>query len=495
LPKKIHPVPVALLLVAAATIAGQAIGASGATALAMVYLLAVVATSYFLGYFAALAAAVGSFLALNYFFMAPRYSVDVASADSWAALGGFLAVSVVVASLVRRLQDQKARLEGSRQQADYARELAERLSGLQEEEAVLEAACGLIHRALGLPVGIAVPDARGERFTLAHPHPANGVQFDPRAAKWVCQNAKTIGPGTGNWPEGGVWVMPFGRLPGVYPVLVAVKGIAPAAEGELTFLRGLLDQAATAYQRVRNERRAREAESLAREESIQNALLSSVSHDMRTPLTSILGCATTLLRQRAALPDEEQAKLLESIAAEVRHLAAATENILALTRLESIGSRGLALDWQSPEEIVGAVLRRYHARELPHELRSRVPGGLPLIKADAVLLSQALGNLIDNALAAHRGAEPIWVGAERQGGGVALYVEDRGRGFGADFRVEDIRKFQRTDRRGKGMGLGLAIVQTIAHLHHGKLQIAQREGEGARVALLCPALAEEPALE
>jgi two-component system sensor histidine kinase KdpD len=486
-----HKAGIAILLILGTTLAGLSIARLGTTAIVMLYLMAVIATSYFLDFFAAILAAVAAFLAINFFFIEPRYTFEVANLDSWAALLGFLAVSIVVASLVRRLRNQTRQAETARQHAEFARELAERLSGLQEEDKVLDAGCSLIHHALQLPAAIAMPDERGERFTLSHQYPAGVIQLDQRAARWCCQNGKALGPGSGNWPEAPILMMPFGRLPGVFPVLLVAAGSADMEEDN-TFLRGLLDQLATAYQRVCNDRRAREAERRAQEESIQSALLASVSHDMRTPLTAILGATTALLNQRSALSEDEQAKLLESVSAEARHLASTTENILSLTRLESGGGRNVVLDWQSPEEIVGAVLRRYRGRRLPHELRSRVPSEMPLIEADAVLLTQALGNLIDNALAAHHGNEPVWVGVASDGNAVTLYVEDRGAGFPENFRVEDIHKFQRLQRHAKGMGLGLSIVQAIAHLHHAALRIDRCAGGGTRVALVFPA---QPAAE
>jgi two-component system sensor histidine kinase KdpD len=167
-------------------------------------------------------------------------------------------------------------------------------------------------------------------------------------------------------------------------------------------------------------------------------------------------------------------------------LANTTENILFLSRLDSNLEHGMTLDWQSLEEIVGAVLRRYRNRELPCKISSDVPSGIALIKADGVLLSQALANLIDNALAAHHGDEPVWVSVEERSTQVALSVKDRGAGFPEDFRVEDIRKFHRLSAGGKGMGLGLSIVQTIAQLHGAELKVGRNEGGGACVALIFP---------
>lgn len=480
--RQFHRIGISMLLIAATTLAGFFVARFGTTDIVMLYLLGVITTSYFLGYLAAICAAIGSFLAINFFFIEPRYTFEVANSESWAALLGFLTVSIVVASLVKRLQNQTHQAENARQHAEYAREMAERLAALHEEGEVLDAGCRLIHHATRQPAGIALPETQGEGFALACQYPAGTVQLDQRAAKWCSQNGQVIGPGSNNWPEYGAWVMPFGRMPGSSPVLVVMNGTAE--EGEVTYLRGLLDQLATAYQRVRNERRARDAERIAQEESIQSALLASVSHDMRTPLTAILGATTTLLEQRAALSGNEQGRLLESVAAEARYLANATENILSLTRLESCGSRDIALDWQSPEEIVGAVLRRFRTRTPAHEIRSSVPQDIPLIRADAVLLSQALGNLIDNALAVHRGSEPILVGAEWRDSRVALYVKDRGDGFPPNFRAGDVRKFRRMNVHGKGMGLGLSIVQAIARLHKAEFDIEKREGGGACVALV-----------
>lgn len=478
---------ISLMLVVVATAAGYFFANFSLTNTVMLYLLAVTAASYFLGFPAAVLAAVGSFLAINYFFIEPRYTFEVANAESWVVLLGFLVVSMVVASLVLRLQNQTVRAELACKRAEFARELSEQLAAAHDEVQLLHSGCRLIHEATRLPAGIAIPDAQGEVFVLTQQCPADSVMLDQRAAKWCCRNARMIGPGSGNWPELDMWVLPFERLPGVFPVLIVMKGNGAVDEEEITWLRGLLDQLATAWQRVRNEQRAKDAGVQAQKEAIQNALLASVSHDMRTPLTAILGATTTLLVQRAALDESEQLRLLQSVSAEAQHLVNTTENILALSRLQFGGERGMTFDWQSLEEIIGAVLLRYRDRGLPHELRSEVPPGTALIKADAVLLSQALGNLIDNALHAHRGTEPIIISTEEREDTISLCVKDRGDGFPENFRVEDIRKFQRLNLLSKGMGLGLVIVQTIAQLHGAKLQITRREGGGACVALIFPA--------
>lgn len=479
---------IAVLLVAVVTAASSTIADFSLTSTVMLYLLAVTAASYFLGFSAALFAAFGSFCAINYFFIEPRHTFDVANQESWVVLLGFMVISVVVASLVRRLQTQMLRAELARKRAELARALSEQLAEAKDIESTLRSGCRLIYEAVQLPVGIAMPDMDGNVIALAQQFPVHeNITLDQRAVKWCFQNARMMGPGSGNWPELKMWLLPFERLPGIFPVLVVMNTQAVVEEDTLMFLRGLLDQMATAYQRVCNERRAREAENQAQRDAVQNALLASISHDMRTPLTALLGAATALLEQRSALDENEQLRLLISVRAEAQHLANTTENILALSRLELSQERGLRLDWQSPEEIVGAVLQRYQHRPLPHELRSEVPSSTMLIRADAGLLTQALGNLIDNALQVHRGAKPIFVGVTESDAAIALYVSDRGIGFPPDFRLEHIRKFQRFDTHSKGMGLGLVIVQAIAQLHQAQLKISKREGGGTTVAMIFPA--------
>ncbi len=167
-----------LLLVVAATLAGYGLDRMGTTAIVMAYLLAVIAVSYFFDFAAALIAAVGSFLAINFFFIEPRYTFEIANSDSWAALLGFLAVSIVVATLVKRLQKRTAEAEAARQHAEFARELAEQLAGLAEEGVLLDAGCRLIHHATNLPAAIAMPDLHAERFTLEYQYPSGKISFD-----------------------------------------------------------------------------------------------------------------------------------------------------------------------------------------------------------------------------------------------------------------------------------------------------------------------------
>jgi two-component system sensor histidine kinase KdpD len=224
----------------------------------------------------------------------------------------------------------------------------------------------------------------------------------------------------------------------------------------------------------------------------QNTFLAAISHDFRTPLASIMAAASALEMQRQKLPEPEQNRLLGSIVGEARHLATLTENTLQLVRLES--ADGLAFDWQSVEEIVGAVLGRVRARDVSRRIRFQVPTGLPLIKGDPVLLTQLLENLLDNAL--KYSADNIDLTASNQGAYIELAVQDRGDGVAAGEELAIFEPFRRGDRSGKrGTGLGLAVCRAIARAHGGELTRVARHGGGSSFVLRLPVEQLQPLAE
>lgn len=472
----------ALLAIAVLTIVVSAVvylnqdtlGMAGAVTL---YLLVVLAGAYYLQVALALSLALCATLLINFLVVEPRYTFRIASVESWVALGGFLTVSLVVTSLVRRLQERTAEAEAADRQSKFARMLAERLAQETQPDIVLAAAAEMLQDYLEAPVCICW-QAAGDLQCV----PQTAAMPDRDAVNWTMQNAKTLGAGSSNWPDSPDVMLPFSRLPGQSPVLVC-RLPRPDAERRQPELRSLCDQIALAYARASSAQQAQQAELNARAEAMQNALLASVSHDMRTPLTAIIGAVSALDSQDAMLDESSRAQLLQSIRGEAEHLCRAVENILSLARLDALGSRGLTLDWQSPEEIIGSTLARYRIRPRPCRLASAITSQA-LIRADAVLLSQALANLLDNAIAVHQGPDPILLSASQEDETLVIAVADRGPGFPADFQVADIQKFRSGSTQ--GFGLGLIIVSTIAALHDAQLVCRQRASGGAEVQLRFP---------
>jgi len=444
------------------------------------FLVIVVLTSYYLRFPLGLIAAASAFLIINFFFIDPLYTWAVAEFASWVALLGFLLTSIVISTLIRKLQLQSEIADLARSRAEFSKALAEQIAASDSIELLLSASCKLIHQALNRPVAIAQIEAE----TCSIIHQAGVIQnpINKSAIIWAASNGKMIGPGTGNWTEFQYWIIPFERLPGKAPVLIIGDG---DAEGErlTSDFRSMADQLSSAYHRLNNMELVRQAEFRAQEESIHNTLLASISHDMRTPLTCIIGATETFMNQMRDKLEPGHQSLLESVLTEAEHLANATENILSLVQLETHEAVPISLDWQSPEEIVGILMARYRARGQEHRLKPEVLDNSTLIRANATLLTQALMNLTENALAVQPQDSPVAIKVHRDGECVCISVIDQGPGFPEGFELSDIRKFGTTASKDqRGFGLGLAIALAVARKHHAELKIVANGSKGACVS-------------
>jgi two-component system sensor histidine kinase KdpD len=458
--------------------------ALGMTGITLLYLLMVVAAAYFYTFFIAFSTAFAAFFAINYFFVAPHYTFQVEHIESWASLISFLVVSLVITSLVKQLRSQTKQSLIASKRAQFARTLAENLALAKDIDTMLHDTCRLLKAEFNKPFFIAKLDANNT-YTITLP-PDNLKLPDPSALEWVANNGNPIGPYTGNWTESLYWLMPFNRLPSQHPILV-VYDINAADDIEMYIaIKTCVDQVSMAYQRLIHSERARLAELMAQEEAIQSALLASIAHDMRTPLTSILGAATTLQQKDVNLDANQTAHLTALIASQAQYLASTTENILSLMRLESSPVKGISMDLQSPEEIIGIVTALYKNRGDSVHLLATISEPDLLIKANANLLTQALVNLIDNAKQANLAVskqteEAIQIDVTKTENLINISVQDRGIGFGETFNATQIKKF--SSGHAKGFGLGLSIVQAIAKAHDATLTISNRDGGGACVTL------------
>ena len=469
----------AMLLVTVTAINNRYFSTLGTTGVTMSYLLLVLAAAYFYNFFLASSTAFAAFLAINYFFVAPRYTFEVTYVESWVSLISFLIVSLIVSSLVKRLKSQTNKSLIAYKRAEFARLLAEHLVLAEDVDRLLQDTCAFLKDEFNKPFLIAQLGASNRYITPSFPD--NFKTPDLNALDWVASNGKPIGPHTGNWPDSPYWLIPFNRLPSQHPILVVCDIDIDDNIEMYTAIKSCVDQVSMAYLRLINSEKAKRAELMAQEEAIQSALLASIAHDMRTPLTSILGAATTLQQKDVNLDADQAAHLTALIASQAQYLAATTENILSLMRLESNAVKEIPMDLQSPEEIIGIVTALYKSRGDPVDLLATINEQDLLIKANANLLTQALVNLIDNAKQANQVQEPIQIDVTKTGKLIHISVKDRGVGFGEAFDVSQIKKF--SSGHAKGFGLGLSIVQAIAKAHDATFTIGNRDNGGAIVTL------------
>jgi two-component system sensor histidine kinase KdpD len=316
-------------------------------------------------------------------------------------------------------------------------------------------------------------------------------------SQWVHEHGQVAGQGTDTLPGASGLYLPLTGSRGT----VGVLGLRPQdprslrAPEQLHQLETFASQTALAIERARLAEEAEQAQVRAETERLRNSLLSSVSHDLRTPLASITGAASTLLEGESRLDAGTRRDLLEALHEEADRLNRLVQNLLEMTRLES-GALQLHTEWHSVEEVVGAALGRFGKALARRPVTTRVPADLPLVPMDDVLIEQVLINLVDNVLKYTPAESPVEVSAEDTGTAVLVEVADRGPGLPPGEERRIFEKFHRAEatRSVRGAGLGLAICQGIVRAHGGRIWAENRPGGGIAIRFTLPLKEAPPVL-
>jgi two-component system sensor histidine kinase KdpD len=308
-------------------------------------------------------------------------------------------------------------------------------------------------------------------------------------SQWVYEHGQVAGQGTDTLPGARGLYLPLLGSRGT----VGVLGLRPSdprplqAPEQLHQLETFASQTALALERARLAEEAEQAQVHAETERLRNSLLSSVSHDLRTPLASITGAASTLLEGEARLDAATRRDLLEALHEEADRLNRLVQNLLEMTRLEA-GALQPQTEWHSVEEVVGAALGRFGKALAQRVVSTRIPAELPLVAMDDVLIEQVLINLVDNVLKYTPPGSPVEVTAEDTGSAVVVEVADRGPGLAPGEERRIFEKFHRTDPHpsARGAGLGLAICRGIVQAHGGRIWAENRPGGGVAIRFTLP---------
>jgi len=450
----------------------------------MLYLLAVVAVAMRFGGGPAALAAVLNVAAFDFFFVAPRLSFVVGDAQYLVTFGVMLLVGLATGQLTAGLRFQ-ARIAASRERrAQSLFELTRELSGALLASQVAELGAAAVQRNVGGEALVLVTDAF-DQLELPQPRPAG---FDASVADWVLRNGQAAGLATTT-----LAAQPWHYMPLQAPMrLRGVLALRPAQPRWLLIpeqvqqLQTLARQIAIALERVHYVGIAQQAVVEMESEKLRNALLAALSHDVRTPLTALIGLAESLRAARPPLPPAQAADA-EAIALQARELHALVSNLLDMARLQS-GAVHLRLEWQSVEEVVGAALRAARAALGGQAIATQLPADLPLVEFDAVLMERVLVNLLENA--ARHGAPPITVAAEATPDALLLRVSDHGPGLPPALAGGQalFDKFSRGEAESAtpGVGLGLAICKAIVLAHGGSISAANVAGAGAEFSVRLP---------
>lgn len=464
--------------------------------LAMVLMLtSAIASLWWPGWASATASAL-AVIAFNWGFVPPRYTFAVDLHQHALLLLAMLAVNWIISGLMIR----------QRRLTDTARQWAEREARLRtwgdtlRDAADPAAHASALHAALQeaaqVPVAVAVLRGLGAQPEDPSTLQVGPVTDDQRAGLALCiRDGRTMGAGTGRYDELGDWYLPL-RGRGVTLGAAVLMGMDRRSVGAALrpHLQALCDQMGSALHRsliAAQEQQAREQSQL---QATRNALLAAISHDYRTPLATIMGAASALHDQADRLDQDQRRRLAGGIVEEAERLSRLTDNTLQLARLDA-PSVQLRCDWESAEEIVGAVLRRARRRPDGARIKAWIEPGLPLLWCDALLVSQLLDNLLDDALKYSPEGSVVELQVQRRDDQVCLGVCDRGPGIAPAWQERVFEVFQRGDdacrsasveASRQGAGVGLAVCRAIARAHGGELRLRPRTHGGCRFDCLLP---------
>ncbi len=521
----------ALLLVGAVTFLGLTVFSGLELAnIAMVYLAAVVVSAIWFGRGPAILTAAAGVAAFDFCFVSPRWSFAVSDVQYLLTFAVMLAVGLVIGTLAARTRNQATQALDRERRTAALYALSRELAAAQDARDIATIAARHAHESLGADVVVAVP-VHGRSMPLLDVLAFGGAPdwFDDAGgrergvAQWAIDHGKPAGIGTQKLPASAGRYVPLVGTSGKLGLL----GLRPRAHGRsadepgvfdppsLLLIDALASQIASALERASLSESQQAAKLEAERERLRSALLSSVSHDLRTPLASITGAASTLEQSsgtgEAALggPASEtldahtRASLLRTIVEESSRLNDIIANLVFATRLES-GAIALNREWTTLEEIVGVGLARHRAELAARPFRVHLSADLPMIRVDNAMLPQVVHNLIENALRYTPPGTPISISAWTADAQVVVKVSDEGPGLADDEAAKVFQRFYRgrasksqsqaagSSSSSTGMGLGLTICEGVISVHGGRIWAERNSPRGVAFMFSLPVEQPQP---
>jgi two-component system sensor histidine kinase KdpD len=452
-----------------------------------IYILTVVLVAVRLGRGPSALAAVMSVGAFDFFFVPPKFSFAVSDVQYLLTFCIMLTVGLITGQLTAGLRFQ-ARVSAHREErAASLYEIARDLSGAVQTDQVVKISSESIERTFHASAALLLPDAKGQ-VVVTEPRDGPSLGLDTGIAQWAFDKGQPAGFGTDTLPGSAALYIPL-RAPirsrGVLAVKARNRRLLQIPEQ-----RQLLDTYAAliaiALERVHYVGVAQDALVRMESERLRNSLLAALSHDLRTPLTVLVGLAESLALTKPALSGT-QMETAEAIQDEARRMSTLVGNLLDMARIES-GEVKLNLQWQPFEEVVGAALESSRSMLQRHKVDVRIPRDLPLVRFDALLLERVLVNLLENASKYTPPGSTVTLAAETIEDRLSVSVSDNGPGLPKGREEAVFQKFTRGDRESAtpGVGLGLAICRAIVEAHQGTIVGANRPGGGAVFTFTLP---------
>jgi len=479
----------ALVLVFISTLLGLFIrGDLEATNIVMLYLASTVISAIFLGRGPSLLTAIAGVLAFDFFLVPPYYTFVVDDTQYVITFIALFVVSLVVSSLTARVREQAAAAMQREKQTAALYDLSKDLTSAADLLQVANIIISQIGRAFGRDVAIFLPTDQQLQIFASSPdyHPDENEQA---VATWAYEHDQPAGRGTDTLPAAALRCHPLKTPNG----LVGVLGVHSkdstnflSPEQRLT-LAAFANQSALALERANLSEQARQAEILRATESLQTALLNSISHDLRTPLVSITGALSSLDEDIGTLNESARGALIENARGEADRLNRLVGNLLNMTRIES-GAIKLHREPGDIQDVIGTALEQLGKRVEEREIKISIPEDFPLVPMDFTLIVQVAVNLLENAVKYSPKESLIEVSASLLDDKACLEIADRGVGIPSEDLSRVFDKFYRVQRPESvsGTGLGLSISKGIVEAHYGRIYASARDSGGTIIHIELP---------
>jgi two-component system sensor histidine kinase KdpD len=472
----------------------------------LVYLIVIIGATLFAGRLAGILASVLGFVLLNFFLVPPYLTFDVTGHNDLLALFVFLGVSLLISTLISGAREQAEHAQRRAEDVSRLYELSQTIIGAHEIEQVLMALARKVADLFDVRAcWLLLPDEQG-RLAVRARCPEDAQLPGPEEmseAEWAFRHGK-------QQPPSRILADPFRHeaegAPSTFVPLRAAHSIMGVlavvgnandqtfTSAELTVLATFADQAAVALERLSLLKEAERAEVLARTDELKSALMSAVSHDLRTPLASITASVTSLLEPDIDWDEDTRRDFLQAIYEESQRLNMLVGNLLDMSRIEG-GALHPEKDWYSLGEVIGAVAQRLEPQTSDHPLTVHVEDRMLLLLLDFSQIEQVLTNILENAVKYTPAGTPITLRARRVGGNIEVSVADTGTGvaeeyiphlFDKFYRVPYDRAHVRNSGRTNGTGLGLAISKGLVEAHGGSIWAINQPSGGLQVTFTLP---------
>lgn len=493
-PLRLHSTPSrylwSLVLVALATGVGMLIGGRiEATNLVMVYLLAVVFAAVYLGRGPAIFASFIGVLVFDLLFVHPFYTFTVSDTEYIITFIGLFLVGLVISQLTARASEQAEAVRQREAETAELYDLSRDLASAADLKSILSVLQKHLEQTFSRTIAILLPESnRLVTHSLSKGMSLNEEEL--AVADWVYRHAEPAGRHTNTLPAAQLRYLPLRTSKGVVGVLGVGK--ANTSDSDLSsaqrrLMEAFANQGAQAIERAQLEEQNRQIALLQSAEKLQNTLLNSISHDLRTPLVAITGALSALDEKDMEIDDATRNTLIENARGEADRLNRLVGNLLNMTRIES-GTIKLRLEPGDVQDLVGTALEQLGKRAEKNPIKVNIPANFPLVPMDFTLMAQVVVNLLENAIKYSPQDSLIEVTASLDDSKARLQILDRGVGIPSDDLSRVFDKFYRVQRPESvsGTGLGLSISKGIVEAHGGEVCAKKREGGGAILEVELP---------